>query len=243
MHDSVRYLNSGKGSYDKILDNISSLPQDNFFVKKRINGDKRVYEKLEGLFDDLETLGIWPQKAKSVVFDWCPKFFNYTGFNEEKSYYYTSYEYQKSKEEFAKFKVDRYNKWVLKNGVKSKNLIYALPQPTNFYCGTVESPNSISVDDGGYIHKCYNTINDKSKRTQHISDFDPYGEGTDYYMKFDRTKQADCATCKVLPICDENCNMRFVTNAESKICTGWKYFMDERMIKIYEQRFTAENRP
>ncbi|MBE5317737.1 radical SAM protein [Pedobacter sp. MR2016-19] len=237
MHDSVRYLNNGKGTYQKILDNLKNIPKHKFYFILRINGDKRVFDKLEGLFEDLEAMEIWPQRNDEIQFDWSPKFFNVTGFNEEKAFYYTSYEYQKSREDFAKLKISRYNKWASNNARNSKTLTYALPEPAKFYCATVESPYSISLDDGGFIHKCYNTVNDKSKRIQHISDFDPYGAGTDYYMNFDKTKVADCSTCKVLPICEENCNMRFVTNAESKICSSWKYFMNERISAIYEKNF------
>jgi uncharacterized protein len=238
MHDSVRHYISGKGTYDKILENLVAMPRGKFQVTIRINGDKSVFNNLNLMFDDMEMRGLWPQRYEEILFHWAPKFYNYLGFNQDKNVYYTSYEYQKSKEDFAILKLKKYNDWAGKNGLKNKKLKVAYPSAAEFYCGTVESPNSISVDDGGYLHKCYNTINDKSKRTQHVSDFDPYGPGMDYYKKFDKTQAADCKTCKVLPICEESCNMRFVSNAESKVCSGWKYFMDERMISIYEQNFT-----
>lgn len=88
------------------------------------------------------------------------------------------------------------------------------------------------------IHKCYNTVNSKDKRIEHVKDFDGTNPALDYYKKFDKTEQADCRTCKVLPICEESCNMRFISNAESKICSAWKYFMEERMKAIYEQNFS-----
>ncbi|QJB32208.1 radical SAM protein [Chitinophaga oryzae] len=239
-HDSVRYYINGKGTYEKILQNLAAMPAGKFQVTIRINGDKAVFADLEGMFDDLEAMGIWPQRSSEFDFGWSPKFYNYLGYNQEKDVYYTSYEFQRSKEDFARYKVERYNRWARKNGVPEKRLNFAYPSFAEFYCGTVESPNSVSIDDGGYVHKCYNTINDKEKRLQHISEFDPNGEGMDMYRKMDKTAQPDCRTCKVLPICEENCNMRFVSNAESKICSAWKYFMEERMIAIYEHNFMEE---
>ena len=241
MHDSVRYYINGKGTYEKILANLAGMPGEKFKITIRINGDKAVFDNLEEMFDDLEENGIWPQRSSEIDFSWSPKFYNFLGYNQEKDVYYTSYEYQQSKEEFAKFKIKRYNQWAGKNNLPGKKLSFAYPSFAEFYCGTVESPNSVSVDDGGYVHKCYNTINDKTRRIQHISDFDPQKEGMDMYKKFDKTRQPDCQTCKVLPVCEESCNMRFVSNAESKICSAWKYFMEERMAAIYEHNFAEEN--
>ncbi|RAJ08327.1 radical SAM protein with 4Fe4S-binding SPASM domain [Chitinophaga skermanii] len=240
MHNSMRYYINGKGTYDRILDHLSRMPFGKFYVTIRINGDKAVYRELEGMFDDLEAKGIWPQRDSEVTFSWSPKFYNFLGYNQDKDVYYTSYEYQKSKEDFTKLKVERFNRWASQHSVATKRLNFAYPSFAEFYCGTVESPNSISVDDSGYIHKCYNTINDKTKRIQHVSEFDPTQPGMDYYRHFDKTQQPDCRTCKVLPICEENCNMRFVSNAESKVCSAWKYFMEERMRAIYDYNFTEE---
>ncbi|WP_161596732.1 radical SAM/SPASM domain-containing protein [Chitinophaga vietnamensis] len=240
MHDSVRYYLNGKGTYDKILANLVAMPAGKFKITIRINGDKAVFDNLTEMFEDLEASGVWPQRANEVDFSWAPKFYNFLGYNQDKDVYYTSYEYQRSKEEFTRFKMERYNKWAEKNKLPPRKLNFAYPSFAEFYCGTVESPNSISVDDGGYIHKCYNTINDKTKRIQHIGEFDPLKEELDMYRKFDKTKQPDCQTCKVLPICEENCNMRFISNAESKICSAWKYFMEERMAAIYEYNFAGE---
>ncbi|WDF56224.1 radical SAM/SPASM domain-containing protein [Mucilaginibacter sp. KACC 22063] len=240
MHDSLRFYISGKGTYDKIMENLALMPPDKFKVTIRINGDKAVFDNLDEMFNDFEENGLWPQRANEINYEWAPKFYNFLGYNQDKDVYYTSYQYQKSKEDFALLKLKKYNEWANKNGFKNKKLRVAYPSFAEFYCGTVESPNSISVDDGGYLHKCYNTINDKSHRTQHVTDFDPYGSGMDHYKKFDKTKAADCRTCKVLPICEESCNMRFVSNAESKVCSGWKYFMDERIVAIYEQSFSTD---
>ncbi|HMI60058.1 MAG TPA: radical SAM protein [Puia sp.] len=173
MHDSVRYYLSGKGTYDRILDNLALMPEGEFRLTVRINGDRAVFENLDEMFADLEKKGIWPQRSGEIGFDWAPKFYNFEGFNQDKDVYYTSYQYQQSKEDFARLKVTKYNDWASRNGLRTKKLKVAYPSFANFYCGTVESPNSISVDDGGYIHKCYNTINSKEKRAQHVTDFDP----------------------------------------------------------------------
>lgn len=240
MHDSMRFYISGKGTYEKILNNLNLMPRHKFQLVLRINGDKAVFSHLDQMFDDLEARGIWPQRFDEIAFDWSPKFYNFDGYNQNKDVYYTSYQYQQSKEDFARLKLDRFNDWARRNGLRARKLKVAYPKFATFYCGTVESPNAMGVDDGGYIHKCYNTINNKSKRTQHVSDFDPYGPGTDTYKHFDKTKAADCRTCKALPICEESCNMRFVLNSESKICSPWKFFMEERMRAIYEQNFSED---
>ena len=221
MHDSLRVYINGKGTYDKIMSNLKLMPKNRFRVTIRINGDRKVYNMLDGLFDDLEDRELWPQRSKEIDFHWAPKFYNYLGFNQDKDIYYTSHEYQKSREDFAKLKVSKYNNWAKRKNIKSKNLKIAYPSFAEFYCGTVESPNSVSIDDGGYVHKCYNTINDKDKRIQHISDFDIKAEGMEYYRAFDKTKEADCRTCKAIPICEENCNMRFLSREESIICSPW----------------------
>lgn len=237
MHNQVRFYANGKGSYEHIMNNLSQMPAGKFDVTIRINGDKAVFENIPKLFGDFEARGLWPQR-KEIKFHWAPKIYNFLGYNQDKNIYYASYEYQKSRQEFEYLRVEHYNRWAEKAGQKNKKLHFAYPSLAFFYCTTVESPNSFSIDDGGYIHKCYNTVNSKDKRIEHINDFDGTHPGLDHYKHFDKTEQADCRTCKVLPICEESCNMRFVSNAESKICTAWKYFMEDRMRAIYEQNFS-----
>ncbi|MDF2476420.1 MAG: hypothetical protein K0S24_1903 [Sphingobacterium sp.] len=242
MHNQVRFYANGKGSYEHIMNNVLLMPEEKFYLTIRINGDKTVFESISLLFSDLENRGIWPMRDKQIGFHWAPKFYNFLGFNQEKDIYYTSFEYQKSKHDFEKLRLSYFNTWAEKENRKNKNLRYAYPSFSDFYCTTVESANSFSIDDGGFIHKCYNTVNSKDKRIEHLDDFNGTNPGLDHYKKLDKTEQADCRTCKVLPICDETCNMRFTSNAESKICTVWKYFMDERMIAIYEQNYQESQR-
>ncbi|GAA4272633.1 radical SAM protein [Aquimarina gracilis] len=241
MHDTMRVYLNGKGTYNKIMDNLAIMPDNKFHITIRINGDRKVFDGLSYMFDDLEERGLWPQKSNLIDFEWAPKFYNYLGYNQDKDIYYTSYDYQKSREDFSLLKLKHYNNWAEKNDKRTRKLRVAYPSFAEFYCGTVESPNSVSIDDGGYVHKCYNTINDTDMRVQHISEFDVKKEGMEHYRKFDKTKEADCRTCKVLPICEESCNMRFVSKAESKLCSAWKYFMDERMISIFEQNFSSQD--
>ncbi|WP_293928028.1 radical SAM/SPASM domain-containing protein [Sphingobacterium sp. UBA6320] len=236
-HNQVRFYANGKGSYEDIMNNLKIMPKDKFKLVLRINGDRLVFQDIPKLFEDLENREIWPQRNSEISFHWAPKFFNFLGDNQQKDIYFTSYDYQKSRQDFEYIRVNHYNNWAKQNGKIDKKLHFAYPSLANFYCVTVESRNSLSIDDGGYIHKCYNTVNSKNKRIEHISDFDGTNPNLDSYKKFDKTVQADCRTCKVLPICEEDCNMRFISNAESKICTAWKYFMDERMKAIYDQSF------
>lgn len=239
-HDKMRVYLNGKGTYEKIMENLLNLPKERFNVVLRMNGDKEVFEGLPEMLADLEARGIWPQRGSQIAMDWSPKFYDFTGYNQEKGRYYTSYEFQKSKEDFTRLMVDFYNDWAANRGKSPRRVKVMYPKLADFYCTTVESPNSISVDDAGFIHKCYNTINIKSKRIQHVKDFDPTAPGMDHYKNFSKTTFPECATCKVLPICNENCNMRFVDKAESKVCTAWKYFLEDRMKEIYVQTFKPQ---
>ncbi|MBB6271754.1 uncharacterized protein HDF26_002211 [Pedobacter cryoconitis] len=241
MHNQVRFYGNGNGSYDDIMNNLSAMPKDKFVVTIRINGDKAVFENIPALFQDFQDREFWPQRGQQVKFHWAPKFYNFLGHNQDKDIYYTSYEYQKSRQDFEFLRVDHFKRWAISTGSKSKRLNFAYPNLSSFYCLTVESANSLSIDDGGFIHKCYNTVNSKDKRIEHVNDFNGQNPALSQYKHFDKTEQADCRTCKVLPICDEGCNMRFVSNAESKVCSPWKYFMDERMQAIYEQNFSKDH--
>lgn len=240
-HNQVRFYGNGKGSYDDIMDNLSNMPMGKFAVTIRINGDKAVFGHIPILFQDFENRGFWPQRSQQIKFHWAPKFYNFLGFNQDKDIYYTSYEYQKSRQDFEFLRVQYFNNWADRTGLKNRRLNFAYPNLSTFYCLTVESANSLSIDDGGFIHKCYNTVNSKDKRIEHVNDFNGQNPALNHYKHFDKTEQADCRTCKVLPICDEGCNMRFVSNAESKVCSPWKYFMDERMKAIYEQNFSEDH--
>ena len=242
MHNKMRSLVNGKGTYDLILKNIARMPAGKFKAIIRVNGDREVFQYLPEMFDDFERYGLWPQRNNEISFHWAPKFYNFLGHTQEKSIYYTSYEYQKSKEDFARLRLSKYNKWAAQNGKRIKNLKVGYPELSKIYCSTVESPNSFSLDSSGFIHKCYNTVNNKEKRIQHISEFTTHDERFHHYKKLVKTAFPECKTCKALPICEESCNMRMLDNAENKICSAWKYFMKERMIAYYEQQFAEEQR-
>jgi len=133
MHDSLRYYLNGKGTYDKIMDNLKLMPPNKFKVTIRINGDKAVFAKLNNMFDDFEMRGLWPQRSNEINFDWSPKFYNFLGYNQDKDVYYTSYQYQKSKEDFSLLKVKKFNDWAEKHGLRHKKLKIAYPSFAEFY--------------------------------------------------------------------------------------------------------------
>jgi uncharacterized protein len=236
IHNKKRIL-LGADGFKLIIDNLCCIPNDSFKIEIRINGDKEVLKNLIGLFDELYKNKLWPHMRKNIQLHWSMKFLDTHGHLENKSLYFTSYEYQKSKEDFAKIKLHYMNQYFRESGRPEIPLKINYPAPAQFYCSSVERPNDIVIDGNGKCYKCYSSIGREMEKITSIEDFN-LNYGIDNVLcDFDRTLVPDCRYCKILPICQDYCNYRLVKKNQSMVCSIWRFFLDERMKKYYLQTF------
>ena len=229
-HDRRRPLLGGKGTYSKILENLKSLPEE-MALNIRIHGDKAVVQSLSQLLDDLESIGIWPQKAHRVGFTMVFKFAAKGGYVEDRELYFEQKEFYEELLKFRTLQYTKYNHWAQENKVKFAKVKARYPAPSISYCPTASNPNSIVIDDEGFVHKCWETVNNKSERLQTIAEFNPAEQKYEKWHLFEKFDDPYCHSCKFFPICEENCTIAHYDHRH--VCTEWKFLLDYHLKRYY----------
>ena len=216
IHNNMRPLANGLGTFDIILDNLTSnidiLPMTSIRVnvdKNNITSAKEVIELLreKELLDKLKPyLGrITPDNG---TYD-CSRCFDVCGFsNEEFSYY---------KEVFG----------------EDDNFLIRYPSPVSNVC-TADCMNSFIISADGKLYKCWVDIGNDDKVTGSL--LDVVNSNTDLYLQYllhDPTLDEKCINCKLLPICMGGCPYKRVRNEET--CTTYKYMLKDYISHISEK--------
>lgn len=220
-HNSRRPLKNKADSYQTILNNLKDLPS-NIKLTVRIHADKAVVEALPSLLTDLEEKGIWPQKARQINLHLAQK--KYMDFSsEDKNLYLDQKEYTWAKYNFRILCKEHYNKWAAKNNLPEAKLRHTIPAPQYPICRFASQPYSIALDDLGFVHKCWENVNDPDTRIGHIKDFDFSDQEYQTWVNFDKLSYTQCKECKYLPLCDSTCVVDRLKNRE--YCAEWKFML------------------
>lgn len=240
IHDIQRPLisKSGGKNYERILENIASMPS-NMHTVIRINVDRKIANSFSILLKDLEQYGIWPHRYKEVTFDvaWLRTYEEAK--EKDTSDRLSPLEYYYAIQEFRKERLKIFNNWAKINQVSEAKLKWYLPSLQSD-CATWVSPYSMVIDPDGNIHKCWETIHDSKQSVNHVSK----GYNLEDFKKFreyDRyTLNEECTSCKYLPICDQlSCSHQALKNSKPP-CTYWKYSL---MTSLREQYLFMKNNP
>jgi len=236
-HDKKRPLKQvNKKNYEVILENLSKVPLDskiNFLI--RVNIDKEVAASIDQFLDDLNDLGIWPNRFRKVSFDpaWLRTYDEIDTSEEELDKRMNLDEFFDFKMSFRKNIMNRFNSWSDHTQLKIKSkLKWDLPtyQTT---CATWASPISMTIDPNGYIHKCWETIHDDSQAPASV--FDGYNaEKFTKHSSFNRFSHNEvCTNCKILPICDTITCSHEAIKANVPVCSSWKYKLEDYLKEQY----------
>lgn len=234
IHNKKRVLPGGN-SFDIILKNLCLMPESDFKIVVRVNGDKEVFKSLHDFFNELYEKKLWPHKYKNIKIDWAMKFYDIYGDSEKKDLYLTSYEYQKTKTEFVKLQHHYLNIYCKEEKISEKQIKIMYPKLAQFYCAGIECYKYAVIDGNGNCYKCYNSVGREADKISSIEDFDINENMDSSLCDFDRTLFSDCQLCKILPICHEHCNYRLTKRNQSMVCCEWRFFMNERMKGFYLQ--------
>ncbi|MDR0606587.1 MAG: radical SAM protein [Bacteroidales bacterium] len=239
-HNKKRIL-PGRGSFDLILDNLRLMPDNSFKVALRINGDKEVFETIPEFFITMKERELWPHKHKNIKLDYAQKFYFKNGKNESIDIYYSSYEYQTAQKEFIKIKLQQMNHFYKEKKKREGRIVYGYPKPAIFYCNVTENKNNIVIDGKGSLYKCYASIGNDEGKIGSIDNFNIEKNIDQSLCNFNKIQFSDCKLCKILPICEQNCNYAAAKRVRSYTCSPWKFFMEERMKGYYLQTFHKDN--
>ncbi len=237
-HSLNRPLKTGNDSYHKILENLTHLPPG-IKVLIRINVDKKVYEKIEDLFYDLNAYRLWPQKHPYIsLYLGFKRYYDFNGQKLIKSDFFTLKEFAEIKEDFRELKQKLYNNWATKNNVRNAKLAWRFPEMNPFYCESINSPYGFVINADGYVGKCWNHSLDPQRMIFHIKDGYKAIVNNKAFKQLCSFLQPEyddvCRTCKYLPICDKGyCYDFHIVKCLPRPCTTWKCNLKEVLKKQY----------
>ncbi|NEQ72840.1 MAG: radical SAM/SPASM domain protein maturase [Okeania sp. SIO2C9] len=223
-HDTRRTLLTGKGTFQRIIDNVKEWIDDvPLGVSVRINIDDRNRENIHGLIDDLAAQGLANKKNFKLYFAPVEAM-------TEGCHIVADVTMQKSR--YADLETNLF-RYAFEKGLTS------LPYPPRFRgtCGAVR-PRGFVVVPNGDIHKCWDTVSWPEKRIGTVFKLEDIrqDEQAMKWMKWNPFENDTCRNCKILPNCAGACAFKFVhaeeTRGEAAIlpCPSWKYNIKERLV-------------
>lgn len=214
-HDKMRPLTSGRGTFDRILDNIGeTLDQTAITVNARVNVGQSNVDRIDAMLDCFVERNFARRGSFSVYFAPIEASTPESG---------SAFEERLSRAEF--------NRKVLALEERARRLGFASIQaPSNGFAGmcVAASHGGYVVTGNGDVHKCWETAHDPSKRTGSVFEPDKIHDSVNasLWSQWTPFDSPVCASCKILPMCGGFCAHRFIySNPEEAAlpCPSWKW--------------------
>lgn len=212
IHDQRRIQRNGGGSFQQILENISSVCNI-IPIVIRVNVDKDNINKVDDLLNIFDNYNL---KNKISVYLAPIENINNTYKCDN---LFTDLEF--AKEEL------RFNIRNLNRGYFS----FRVPSCNHYICGAVSS-SSYVIDPIGNLYKCWDDIGNKNEIIGNIIDKTENLTNFTSWLSYNFSKNDKCKTCAILPICMGGCPNRTV-KLNSPKCHFLKYENEDylRLIK------------
>ena len=216
IHDARRKLRNGKGTFDRILENLSAVAGI-ISINVRINVDKENVDSACEVAEILQEKGILSkvrvtfaqvQSSGHTCSDIRDRCFDNAG--------------------FAQTLVQIQNR-LLGKGIQRVNSPRIGSGAT---CGAVANGNFV-VSPNGFLFRCWEDLSIDGEKS--IGDlFSPVPnerqkQNLDAYTAWDPFKMTECKSCEVLPICLGGCPLSTLRDSEATRgeCAPWKYNLKE----------------
>lgn len=190
VHDRMRPLAGGRGSFAQILDNIKTAV-DYMTVQVRVNIDTANFEKVEALFEILADAGLAGRVTVSAG--------HIVGAQTNLLAPSASYSGCLTRNEFSRFERD-FHALAQRYGLSAP----ALPRQITTPCTAVRS-NELVVGSRGELYKCWNSVGDAMDVIGHISHYSDHNGRMAKWMSYDPFSDAECSGCVALPVCMGGC--------------------------------------
>lgn len=204
-HNSVRYVNSTKGSYDTIIENIGKLCSNGMRVGIRVNYTNHNLLNFEDVFTDLCAIAAHDRKNASIAFHKV---------------------WQESESEVTDQRVKE-----LINMVKVLGFIAevgAVPDNVRHSC-YADRVNSATINYNGHIYKCTarNFSAESKEGVLNVNGYIDWTESVKERMDI-KFKNKPCLQCSIMPLCNGGCSQHALENKDKDYCV---YNFDESLKK------------
>ncbi|MEW6455223.1 MAG: radical SAM protein [Acidobacteriota bacterium] len=229
IHDKRRHLRNGKGTFDKIIENIRNI-QDILKVSIRVNVDKDNKDRIFELFDFIQESGLKDKISINI--------------GQVKGYTDTCIGIQGncfSDSDFAEFKVF-FLKKIMEKGFSPQEY----PKVRTGASCTADRLNSFVITPDGNIFKCWTEVafSEENSIGNILKEPNPNQKRNwRKWLLWDPYENPECIECNILPICNGGCPyMGYKMKEEGKgnqQCVFWKYNL-EKIVKLTYLNFQSQ---
>lgn len=218
VHDSRRKLRNGRGTFNRIIDNLS-VTADILNINVRINVDKENVDSACEVAEQLQQRGILP-KIK-VYFAQVTSSGAACSNIRDRCY---------DDKEFSETLVSIYQR-LYDKGMRQVDYPHVMTGAT---CGAICEGHFV-VSPTGHLFRCWEDLAlDPAKSIGHLTALTPddmQRKNLETYTAWDPFKLAECRECKIFPVCMGGCPMRSIQNPEVPhgVCSSWKYNFKEML--------------
>jgi uncharacterized protein len=190
VHDRMRPLSGGRGSFWTIMDNLEHAV-DYLSVVIRVNLDLGNVDRVEELFVILAErrlggkLTVYPGQIVGVQKNLLAPSATYGGC-------FTNPEFAAADRRF------------LALAAKYQLAAPSLPSPTGAPCTAVRA-NELVVGSRGELYKCWNSVGDPLEIIGHINDVTNMNGRIAKWLTYDPFANSECRSCIALPVCMGGC--------------------------------------
>lgn len=215
IHNVMRPLLSGRGTFDRILENIK-IAVDYMRVAVRVNIDAKNFDRVGALFEIMANEGLSGRLQVSAG--------HIIGSATNLLAPSANYGGCLSRPQFARVERDFYA-LAREYGFSSPNLPKAIATP----CTAVRR-NELVVGSRGELYKCWESVGDDKDVIGHISDYADADSRMGKWMSYDPFTDADCTSCIALPTCMGGCAMHAFEEAQHENrCSTFRYTFHEQI--------------
>lgn len=225
IHDSRRRSVTGESTFDRLIDRVNLLLNENLSVIVRINIDKDNIDRVDELLDILSERINLHDKLK-IDFGQVLPFTDICRSIENDCY---------TNAQFADIMLPLYSK-VWTHGF-NMNKMSAYPAPrVNFCCA--DYANSFVVDNHGELYRCWHHVGNLKMSSGNVNDGDNLTLEKNYlsWIQWNSIKNPKCRECTCLPLCMGGCpEGRRNSDDGQTVCGTVKYNLEKILEYYYEQ--------
>jgi uncharacterized protein len=219
-HNVMRPLISGRGTFDRILENVK-VAVDYLNVGIRVNIDARNVHRVEALFEILAKEGLAGRlrvNAGHIVgsaTNLLSPSANYGGCLSRPQFARAEREFFALAEQY---------------GFASPRL----PKQIGTPCTAVRR-NELVVGSRGELYKCWESVGDANEVIGHISDYADADSRMGKWMAYDPFNDADCTSCIALPTCMGGCAQHAFEKAQHENrCSTFRYTFHDQISRYID---------
>ena len=228
-HDQRRVLLSGKGTYERILDNIAGAATVGP-VHIRVNVDRSNVDQIEDLVDDYFARGFDRHNVKMYLAHTRPYTEHSAGLDD----------LELSKQEYVDLSM-KFEWYLFQRGYRAG---FGLPEPRAGTICTADTENSYVISPNGRLFKCWNdaAVTDDEEAAGLMTNsgrIELVAENKQHWEKHNPYRYDKCKSCKVQPLCKGGCPWEAKKMEDHEIgdCSPLKWNLPDKL-RLYHMKQT-----